>query len=123
VSQDPDCGCQDGNGCCGVSCNSLNDNDCPQFCGDGRITGTEQCELDNDCPCWQKCGLPTSLNPCTCVNLNPTGCEYYDACVGSNCNNGACTVPGCLSDPHYCLNADPILCSDDYSRCHVVSSC
>jgi endonuclease/exonuclease/phosphatase family metal-dependent hydrolase len=28
VTQDPDCGCQDGNGCCGIGCTSQNDNDC-----------------------------------------------------------------------------------------------
>jgi exonuclease III len=29
VAQDPDCGCQDNNDCCGIGCNSQNDNDCP----------------------------------------------------------------------------------------------
>lgn len=29
VAEDPDCGCQDGNGCCGIGCDSTNDNDCP----------------------------------------------------------------------------------------------
>jgi len=29
VDQDPDCGCRDGNNCCGIGCNNLTDNDCP----------------------------------------------------------------------------------------------
>jgi len=28
VSQDPDCGCLDDNGCCGIGCDETNDNDC-----------------------------------------------------------------------------------------------
>ena len=28
IAEDPDCGCQDDNGCCGIGCNYTNDNDC-----------------------------------------------------------------------------------------------
>lgn len=39
VAQDPDCGCQNGNGCCGIGCNNTIDNDCPNYNPPCGVTG------------------------------------------------------------------------------------
>jgi hypothetical protein len=36
VNEDPDCGCLDGDGCCGIGCDDTNDNDCGSGGGTSR---------------------------------------------------------------------------------------
>ena len=40
-----------GDGCCPDGANALNDNDCPTKCGDGVLTGNEQCDPKSSTPC------------------------------------------------------------------------
>jgi hypothetical protein len=79
-------------GCCPSGANADNDDDCPDKCGDGVVTGDELC--DGDCP--TTCvGNP---NPCTRETLTGTGCqrkcESAALPAGTTCGNGKCSAAG-----------------------------
>jgi len=83
-----------------------------------------ECISDNDCECYEKCN-DLLLNICydlryecddgsTGIGCGIEGtCEYFDSCNSLTC----------ASDPEFCFNADPSLCKDSFSRCHVLRSC
>jgi archaellum component FlaF (FlaF/FlaG flagellin family) len=103
VIDDSDCGCSNGNGCCGIGCTSSNDNDCAPVCTPNGCNG--------NCPS----GCTVSQDPdCGCANNNgccPSGCTYSNdndcpptctangnSCLtGSQCCSGVCVAGTCGS--------------------------
>ena len=76
VAQDPDCGCQGGNGCCGIGCDNANDSDCPvggtcagigyHCCSPDGCRALHRNDLDPTCGAGEECcqlGCCPDLNP------------------------------------------------------------
>jgi len=79
VTQDPDCGCENDDGCCGIGCTPANDSDC------AAAPPPPQCSWQNDA-----CGqIPCSVT------------ERHQTCVPVGCSGGVCTAgqTQCVADP------------------------
>ncbi len=78
VLQDPDCGCQNGDGCCGMGCIPANDNDC------GAVCVPDGCNAN--CPAG-----------CTVAqDADFPGCQPGYGCCGIGCipaNDNDCSAP------------------------------
>ncbi len=60
VDKDPDCGCLNGNGCCGLGCDNANDNDCAGSCTENWT-----------CDAWSVCSAAVQTR--TCADSNNCG--------------------------------------------------
>ena len=83
---------KDGDGCCPDGANASNDKDCPSKCGDGQITGDEEC--DPSASGWTS----ATCNSSSCTRTVYHGCEVSDSeCPpGQQCDRRLCT-PQCAS--------------------------
>ncbi len=85
-----DSDCLGQNECCRNNICTIN---CGDVCGDGQITGTEQCEQDSDCLAGQTCTdcQCVDLNTCTDVCMTTSACQQGGGiCTGEICPNNAC---------------------------------
>jgi hypothetical protein len=93
---DPDCGCVDGNSCCGALCSHSTDSDCAAACGDGVCVSGEYCvNCSVDCgACGNPCGdgfCDTACNECV-------ECEADCGCGNGECNIDCGECTDCPSD-------------------------
>lgn len=94
-THDPVVNCVDGDGCCPVTCNSSNDDDCTAACGNGVVDQGETCDPPSTCPttcndgnaCTQDImsGDPSTCNA-ACANNAITACAHADGCCPTGCN-------------------------------------
>ncbi|MEA3449535.1 MAG: MopE-related protein [Patescibacteria group bacterium] len=126
VIQDPDCGCQNGDGCCGNGCVFADDDDCTAPCSDFICDGTcgDNCTEaeDPDCGCGddgaccgEGCTFPTDPDcPQVCVDNDGDGVDGYDAinCPGgTDCDDtvaGLNGIPGVNIFPGQAENCDGV---------------
>ena len=87
--------CADGDGCCAAGCDSSNDNDCQNQCGDGVVEGPETC--DGNCPAQCDDG-----DACTTDTLVGTAAQCNAQCrfepVTTCTSNDGCCPPGCTAE-------------------------
>lgn len=85
--------CVNDDGCCTLGCNSANDNDCTNICGDDVTDPNETC--DGNCPtsCDDNNACTTdsftgSAENCSfvCVNTPRTACANNDGCCPAGCD-------------------------------------
>jgi hypothetical protein len=113
VAQDGDCGCQDGDGCCGIGCDSSNDNDCPPGClSDGSV-----CTTGNQC-CNGICEAGICVSTC-----GPCGAACSEG--GYLFNDGTHTCDGSVNDACNPLNGVWNTCSQtgDNSDADCTANC
>ncbi len=119
--------CRDGDGCCPIGCDSGNDDDCTNTCGDGVVEGPETC--DGNCPeiCQSQSSCATATRtgeadlcnvvcesvPATeCVDGDgccPDGCRGQDDDCSESCGNGV------LDEGETCDGDCPTSCDDGAS--------
>jgi hypothetical protein len=88
-----------GDGTCQVGENPLNcSRDCPTVCGDGVVSGKEQCEGDSDCASNAYCANP---------DQGPIACTCVVACGDGTCFAGREAANTCAAD---C----PAICGDGF---------
>lgn len=137
-TQDPDCGCQDYNSCCGIGCDGLSDNDCPPL----ACTPYNQCSVSKGAP-WYCNGvgrLVENSGECGCRNdwvPSPDGTYCCDNQCNGVCSKSGCTAakdPDCGSagccgnhicdagENHASCSADCLACVEDWS-CAAWSTC
>ena len=93
LNEDPDCGCQDNNFCCGINCTNSNDNNCASSCGNGFCESGEDCvNCSVDCGlCADPCGDGICNEDCSECSLCPQDCFCGDNHCG--CGEDASTCP------------------------------
>ena len=86
--------CANGDGCCPLSCNANNDNDCPAFCGNTIVEATELCDgsCATSCPALG-CQLRTLTGAATTCNAQCTNGGTISACA----NDDGCCPAGCTA--------------------------
>ncbi len=98
--------CTGGDGCCPGGCNTSADTldtDCPQFCGNGTIEGTEECDDGNQTDgdgCSPTCTNETLCPTLTCMPQDPVldgDGKAQITCVASGGNITSATI-GCGPD-------------------------
>ncbi len=98
--------CQNGDGCCPVSCNMLNDNDCSANCGNSVVEPGETCDPPGTCPtvCSDGNACTTDTLSGSALNCNAAcsypaivACQGGDGCcpAGCNANNDSDCTPLC----------------------------
>ena len=119
VADDPDCGCQDGDGCCGIGCIPANDNDCVVCLLDGSActTGNQCCNGICEAgicvtlcgPCGAACsegGYPFSDGTHTCDGSVNDACNLlngvWDTCSQTGDSSDADCNGNCQSGLSYC---------------------
>jgi hypothetical protein len=138
-------------GCCPEGANATNDNDCTTMCGDGVITGDEQCDPkatgwngttcasdcrravyrrcgdSNDCPGDETCYVGICGKRCT-SNDDPVCNTIPNAtarCVASNDNDNVCAI-ACFNEPDACpigLSQGCVTVALDAARTNPVTIC
>ena len=74
--------------------------ECIGYCGDGIVSGTEQCEENTDCPNGQYCDACQCIEPVCGNGKLELGemCEVNADCgAGQQCTNCECVVPTLIS--------------------------
>jgi hypothetical protein len=115
--------CANGDGCCPLSCNANNDNDCPAFCGNGIVETNELCDgtCATSCPalgCQQRTlsGAATMCNAQCTNGATTTACANNDGCCPPGCtaaNDNNCSAAcgdGVLQTPEVCDGNCPTAC-------------
>ena len=115
-SRDPDCVCQNGNGCCGLGCTNTNDNDCPASCtsdGNPCLTGSQCCNgvcISGTCgQCSGDCTQPCSSGS---YNYND-GSHFCEGITSNTCNavlgegQGDCDCDENCQSGLYCDQINP----------------
>jgi len=115
-ANDPIDTCIDSDGCCPLTCDASTDNDCPDVCGDGVCTGSEDngncpadcplCDADGICETGETvCGCPLDNCPAApgdgCCSAGEDACSDPVDCPVS-CGDGCCSpsedCAGCVAD-------------------------
>lgn len=118
--------CTDGDGCCPSGCDSSNDSECTNRCGNGEIEAGELC--DGDCP--TSCGdgdsctrdqLEGSADTCNAQCSYPTiaSCTNGDGCCPPGCT--AQTDDDCACNPTTSCAAEGAECGTIFDGCQMVS--
>jgi hypothetical protein len=78
-----------------------------EVCGDGRITGTETCDIRIDAKKPGACLPCPDLGTCFAVTAKGNGCHFQCVVTPRSCENGdGCCPPGCdKSSDHDCSNS------------------
>lgn len=106
TGQDPDCGCADGDGCCGPGCNIGNDSDCAANCATDGCNGI--------CP--PNCTAVTD-GDCGCYSGNNCCAPGCDSSNDSDCAAPPPTPPGPTPPADQCLDTTPLnTCSSIMGR-------
>ncbi|MCB9653367.1 MAG: putative metal-binding motif-containing protein [Deltaproteobacteria bacterium] len=104
--------CIDDDGCCAPGCSSVNDNDCPESCGNGVLEAGETCDPPGSCP--TTCD---DQDACTVDTLVGSADQCNAECSFSaitQCVNGdGCCAPGCdSSTDDDCAPTETPTCDD-----------
>lgn len=123
--------CGSGDGCCPVGCDSSNDAECVNTCGDGVVNGPETC--DGNCPsdCGDYCNgldFSGSASACSarCEAGEPIGCVDGDGCcpvgctsdVDDDCSPAAACGNGVVDEGESCDGNCPTTCASP-GQCRV----
>lgn len=94
-SNTPVVGARNGDGCCPSGATATSDNDCPSECGDGAVTGAEECDPEakdwSEWTCSPECTQASIYMPCS----SDADChgEYFGKRPTCDLAYAVCTIP------------------------------